>query len=93
MDFYMYKSICPRWYAYVTDIRHIVVPEKMAEGKVIDLARNQSNNITGSGGCNIQLLQKYHMVIEPLKSYAALTGLTFHGKEVLSSKTVEADEL
>ena len=91
MDFYMYKSICPRWYGYITNIRHIVVPEKMAENKVIDLAEKQSNNMTGSGDCNIQLLQKYHMLIEPLKSYAALTSLTFHGNEVLTPNTIEEE--
>jgi len=79
MDFYMYKSVCPRWYATFGDIRHIVVPKGTPEPKVIDLARTGSNALTGSGSCDIKLLQKYHMIIQPKKSYAALTALSFHG--------------
>ena len=25
MDFYMYKAMCPRWYGWHDDIRHVVV--------------------------------------------------------------------
>ena len=39
-----------------------------------------ANAITGSKTCDIQLIQKYHMIIQPKKSYAALTHLTFHGQ-------------
>ena len=79
MDFYMYKSFCPRWYAIIKDIRHIVVPKGTPEAEVVDLARKGSNSLTGSGSCDIKLLQKYHMIIQPKKSYAALTAFNFHG--------------
>ena len=75
----MYKSVCPRWYATFGDIRHIVVPKGTPEPEVIDLARKGSNALTGSMSCDIKLLQKYHMIIQPKKSYAALTALSFHG--------------
>ena len=38
-----------------------------------------ANSFTCSKTCDIQLIQKYHMIIQPRKSYAALTHLTFHG--------------
>ena len=96
----MYKSVCPRWYATFGDIRHIVVPKGTPEPKVIDLARSGSNALTGSGSCDIKLLQKYHMIIQPKKSYAALTALSFHGtfggveadKEVKESESLDQPE-
>ena len=80
MDFYMYKSSCPRWYALQNDIRHIVVAKDTKEEDVKEQAKQTANNLTGSKTCNIQLIQKYHMIIQPKKSYAALTHLTFHGQ-------------
>ena len=80
MDFYMYKSSCPRWYALQNDIRHLVVAKDTKEDDVKEQAKQTANTLTGSKTCNIQLIQKYHMIIQPKKSYAALTHLTFHGQ-------------
>ena len=80
MDFYMYKSLCPRWYGVKDNIRHIVVAKDTTELNVKQQAKQMANAITGSKTCDIQLIQKYHMIIQPKKSYAALTHLTFHGQ-------------
>lgn len=80
MDFYMYKSSCPRWYGIENDIRHIVVSKDTKEEKVKEQAKQTANTLTGSKTCSVQLIQKYHMIIQPKKSYAALTHLTFHGQ-------------
>ncbi len=80
MDFYMYKSTCPRWYGIENDIRHIVVAKDTSETNVKQQAKQMANSFTGSKTCDIQLIQKYHMIIQPKKSYAALTHLTFHGQ-------------
>ena len=79
MDFYMYKSLCPRWYGTENNIRHIVVAKDTSEENVKEQAKQMANSFTGSKTCDIQLIQKYHMIIQPRKSYAALTHLTFHG--------------
>ena len=50
-----------------------------------------SEYANGGGTCDIQLLQKYHMMIEPKKSYPALTGLTFHGSSI-SAVSINKDE-
>ena len=78
MDFYMYKSMCPRWYGWHDNIRHIVVEKDTPENVVVYTAKNVSNSITGSNSCDVQLLQKYHMMNEAKKSYPAITGLKFH---------------
>lgn len=75
----MYRSLCPRWHGTKDNIRHIVVAEGTGEDVVTRAARSQSGAITGSKSCEVQLLQKYHMLIQPKKSYPALTALTFHG--------------
>ena len=80
MDFYMYKSTCPRWYGIENYIRHIVVSKDTSETNVKQQAKQMANTFTGSKTCDIQLIQKYHMIIQPKKSYAALTHLTFHGQ-------------
>jgi len=76
----MYKSLCPRWYGIENNIRHIVVAKDTTEQNVKQQAKQMANAITGSKTCDIQLIQKYHMIIQPKKSYAALTHLTFHGQ-------------
>jgi hypothetical protein len=96
MDFYMYKSSCPRWYALQNDIRHIVVAKDTKEDDVKEQAKQTANTLTGSKTCNIQLIQKYHMIIQPKKSYAALTHLTFHGQNapyVVSSSAENKNDI
>ena len=77
----MYRALCPRWHSTKDDIRHVVVSEGTSEAVVMVKARDQSARVTGSKSCDIQLLQKYHMIIEPKTSYPALTALTFHGHD------------
>uniref|UniRef100_A0A6C0C2W9 Uncharacterized protein n=1 Tax=viral metagenome TaxID=1070528 RepID=A0A6C0C2W9_9ZZZZ len=93
MDFYMYKSTCPRWYGEQIDIRHMVVPEKTGEDEVSNRAKLNSNRASGSKTCRIELLQKYFMSIEPKKSYVGLTGLQFHGNYVPSSGNITTNDL
>ena len=64
---------------------------------IIAVAKQISNHVTGSKTCDVQLLQKYHMVINAEKSYPALTGLRFHdtiGKTDIKRIDIEiADDL
>lgn len=86
----MYKATCPRWYGWHDNIRHIVVDKDTPEKDVTNTARKISNAITGSKTCDIQLLQKYHMVINAQKSYPALTGLRFHDN--MCNKDINAED-
>jgi len=78
----MYRSTCNGWLGTYNDIKHIVVSRDTNEDEVLKKAKTITENNNGNTGCNIQLLQKYHMMIEPKKSYPALTGLTFHGSSI-----------
>jgi len=79
MDFYMYRAVCPGWLWGSKDIRHLVVPRGTSEEQVQKDAEKITKQSTGNSACSVDLLQKYHMLIEPKKSYPALTGITFFG--------------
>ena len=78
----MYRLNCAGWLGNYSDIKHIVVSKNTDESRVVSQAKKISEDANGGGTCDIQLLQKYHMMIEPKKSYPALTGLTFHGSSI-----------
>ena len=80
MDCYMYKSICPRWWGITVNVNHIVVKENTPENDVIEQAKLTSNALSGSKTCDINLIQKYHMIIEPKTTYPAMTQL-IHGND------------
>ena len=71
---------CPGWFGISQNIQHIVVPPNTSETEVKDLAKKFSNNITGSENCDVNLLQKYLMMVYPEKSYPSLTNLSFYEK-------------
>ena len=45
--------------------------------KLKKIVTKQAKRLTNSGTCNIQLLQKYHMVVKPVKTYVSVTSLPF----------------
>lgn len=77
MDFYMYKYNCKRWYGIVTDVRHITVNDETTEDHVQKIVTNHAKILSGSKTCDIQLLQKYNMIIKPVKTYVSVTSLPF----------------
>jgi hypothetical protein len=77
MDFYMYKYNCQRWYGVVTDVRHMTVNDKTTEEKVKKIATIHAKSLSGSQTCDVQLLQKYHMIVKPVKTYVSVTSLPF----------------
>lgn len=77
MDFYMYKYNCQRWYGTVSDVRHMTVNDSTTEEEVKKIANTFAKKLSGSQTCDIQLLQKYHMIVKPEKTYVSLTSLPF----------------
>jgi hypothetical protein len=79
----MYKSLCPGWlYGNNVDIKHIVVPENTEEKVVLKMAKKRANESYGINNCNVKLIQKYNMLIKPIKSYSTLTTLSFEENDM-----------
>ena len=75
MDIYMYQYKCPRWYRTITGFRNLYVEEKKNETEVIDIAKQESNKLSGSKSCSVNLLQKFNVLIKPIKNYPALVSI------------------
>jgi hypothetical protein len=79
----MYKSLCPGWiYGNNVDIKHIVVPENTEEKDVLKMAKKRANESYGINNCSVKLIQKYNMLIKPIKSYSTLTTLSFEENDM-----------
>ena len=87
----MYRAYCPGWLWSSTEIKHLVVQRGTSEGCVQEEAEKITKQLTGNKNCSVELLQKYHMLIEPKKSYPALTGITFFGSGNATNMTVKDD--
>ena len=70
---YSYSYKCPRWYGNVNGVNNIFVEDDQTEENVKDLAKNQMNTKTGSQTCDIQLLNKFDLVVKSVKTYPSLT--------------------
>ena len=73
----MYKYVCNRWYGKVNDVRHLAVKEQTPINQVKQTMINNSKKISGSGTCDVFLLQKFHLEVKPLESYPSFTSVSF----------------
>ena len=69
MDVYTYHYICSRWYGYVTGTRNLYLegptpPEQAAQ--------KDAKMFTGSETCDVQLIQKYKMVVTDVETFPAM---------------------
>ena len=77
MNIYMFKYDCPTWYGYFrsSGISQIQVNEDLSEEKIINIAKRNANNRTGSSNCNIQLLQQFELSIKSVKNFSGLATI------------------
>ena len=74
MDYYMYKYICNRWYGKTSDVRYLGVKESTPINQVKQQMTEHAKNISGSGTCNIFMLQKFHLIVKPVESFPSFTS-------------------
>jgi len=77
MDYYMYKYVCKKWYGQVKDVRHLAVKDQTPINQVKQNMIENSKKLSGSGTCNVFLLQKFHLEVKPLESYPSFTSISF----------------
>ena len=72
MEVYTYHYNCKRWYGNVAGTRNLYL-----EGTVHpeEAAREDAKTITGSSECDIQLVQKFTMMVTDVETFPAMACL------------------
>ena len=86
----MYQYRCPGvWYGYYSGVRnfHTLLDEK--DKTVEDLVKNDVENTLGLKKCDINLLVKYKLSIESVKTYPQITKIPF--TEQVKKNNLELD--
>ena len=69
MDVYTYHYTCRRWYGNITGMRNLylegLTPPEQAAQKDAKMA-------TGSTTCDVQLIQKFKMVVTDVETFPAM---------------------
>ena len=81
MEAYMYQYRCPGdWYGMYTGLRNIYTEEDLSDPQATDLAKKELQKQTGYKDCAINLLVKYKLSIESVKTYPEITKIPFSEK-------------
>ena len=80
MHGYLYHYKCSRWYGEQRGLKNIFVSDQSKENlDVVSLARQDAQKTTGSDTCDVQLLQKFDIVIRPIATYSSLVDEGLEG--------------
>ena len=77
----MYQYRCPGdWYGTYKGLRNIYTQDKLTDTQAIELAKNDLKRRMGYKECSINLLVKYKLSIESVKTYPEITKIPFSEK-------------
>lgn len=80
MHGYLYHYKCSRWYGEQRGLKNIFVSDHPKENlDIVTLARQDAKKTTGSETCDIQLLQKFNILIKPVTTYSSLVDEGLEG--------------
>jgi len=80
MDGYLYHYRCPRWYGTPSGVRNLFLYNKTSHTKSPEsIAKKDAEELTGSKTCDIQLIQKFSIMIQPLYTYTPIIENTLPG--------------
>tara|TARA_B110000483_G_C17857640_1_gene412892 strand:- start:186 stop:461 length:276 start_codon:yes stop_codon:yes gene_type:complete len=78
MDAYLYKYNCPgQWWGEYTGFRQMFTNSVLNDDQAISVAKNDIKKSNGSNECDVTLLVKYKLSIEPIKTYPDITKIPF----------------
>lgn len=78
MNAYMYQYNCPgEWYGKYTGVRNFYTSLELKDNIVSDLAKKDVEHSLGRKKCDINLLVKYKLSIESVKTYPEITKIPF----------------
>ena len=69
MDVYTYRYSCQRWYSTVTGTRNLYLEQDIVPEVA---AKNDAKRITGSSDCDVQLIQRFKMVVTDVETFPAM---------------------
>ena len=76
MNAYLYNYSCPgEWYGKWKGLRNIYTESDISDAQAIDLAKNDIQFSLGHKKCDVNLLVKYKLSIESVKTYAEILSL------------------
>ena len=80
MDAFMYQYKCSgTWYGFHTGVRNFHIPDE-DDVNVMSLIKKDVENTLGFKNCDINLLVKYKLSIESVKTYPQITKIPFTEK-------------
>jgi hypothetical protein len=75
MDVYLYKYKCKAWYGNNEGIRNIYTDKDISEGDILKRLVEDAKEVTKSSSCSVDLLVKYQMVMNSVKTYPNISQL------------------
>ena len=78
LEGHVYHYNCERWYGKVKGIANILTKKGTSEDTIQDLIIQDAKTITGSQTCESDLLQKYEILIKPIKTYPSITSVAMN---------------
>tara|TARA_B100002019_G_C21147566_1_gene536486 strand:+ start:503 stop:778 length:276 start_codon:yes stop_codon:yes gene_type:complete len=91
MEAYMYKYSCPGvWWGQHTGLRNVYTDSQLQDSQAVKMAKEDIKNSSGLKDCDITLLVKYKLSIEPVKTYADITKIPF-SETVKKTKIITLD--
>jgi hypothetical protein len=75
MNIFMYKYDCPTWYWHYSGVKNLYTDESIDESKAREIALNRETKISGSGACNIFMLQQFECSIKSVKNFKGMASI------------------
>ena len=75
MNIFMYKYDCPTWYWNYSGVKNLYTDDKIDVNKARELALEKEKKLSGSGICNIYMLQQFECSIKSIKNFKGMASI------------------
>ena len=80
MEGYLYHFNCSKWYGSRTGLKNIFIDQKTRSDESIEkIIEADARKTSGSDTCDVQLLQKFSIHIQPVTTYSSIVDNTLPG--------------
>jgi hypothetical protein len=78
LEGYIYHYKCQRWYGKVNGFTSILTRKGLSEENIQEMIHKDALMKSGSETCDNELIQKYEILIKPLKTYPSITSVAMN---------------